>query len=399
MFRLFVITTFILFAIYSFQGIKRLTTKKVLRIFYCALVSLAGLYFTFVIAIDIREFLDDTKNLVRFAMFFTFYIFLMVMSFILFLEDIGRFSSTFLKKKYKKMPSRRKFISKLALGLAAIPFGGLIYSVFLGRYNFKVFDYDLYFDDLPASFHNYKIVHISDFHCGGLDNRSKVEYAMNLINEQKGDVILFTGDFIDAKSSEILEWKSMFSSLRAKDGKYSILGNHDYGHYFEWNNDQEKDADFELLKDLQKEMGFDLLLNENRFITRGEQRLGLIGVEYWGNSIPVDKGDLENAIKGINDDDFKILLTHDPDHWRYIVLPHSQNIQLTLAGHTHGFQFGIEIPGKFQWTPIRSPFKYWAGIYQELGQYLNVNRGFGYAGFPGRVGIWPEVSAITLKKK
>ena len=400
MFRLFVVITFILSAVYAYQMVKRLTSYILFKVLYWSLVLCGLFYFVFIVAVNVREVLDNPKKSIDFAIFFAFYIFLLSSSFIMFIEDIGRVLTLQFKKSkrgIKKKDSRRKFMSKLALGAGALPFSGLIYGVFLGRYNFKAYDYTLFFDDLPPAFDGYKIVHISDFHCGGLDNRGKVEYAVDLIKQQKGDIILFTGDFVDEKSSEINEWKSLFSSLKAKDGKFSILGNHDYGHYFRWNSPQEKEEDFEQLKSLQKEMGFDLLLDENRLITRKGQRLCLIGVEYWGNSEPKEKGDLEMAIEGIHDDDFKILMSHDPDHWRHVVLNHKKHFQLTLAGHTHGFQFGLEIPGKFRWTPIRSPFKYWVGMYKEYGQYLNVNRGFGYTGFPARIGIWPEVSVITLK--
>jgi predicted MPP superfamily phosphohydrolase len=400
MFRLFVVVTFISAALYSYQAVKRVSSNKLLKLGYWLLVLLAIAYFIFGIALDISENFRKPSKMVGFANFFAFYIFLTLTSFTLFIEDIGRFLKFLFvkpKKQNRKIDSRRKFISKLALGIGSLPFATMIYGVYQGRYNFKVHKHLLKFKDLPNNFDGYKIVHISDFHCGGLDNYDKVEYAVNLIKEQKADIILFTGDFIDRESSEIEKWKPLFSSISTKDGKYSILGNHDYCDYIDWSSEKEKDEDFNKMKSLQKEMGYELLLNENVSIVRGNQKIRLIGVEYWGAKSRNNQGDINNALRGVGEDEFKILLSHDPTHWEYQIINHSYHFHLTLSGHTHGLQFGIEIPKKFKWAPFEHRFKYWAGLYKELGQYLNVNRGFGYTGFPGRVGIWPEISVITLK--
>ena len=311
---------------------------------------------------------------------------------------IGLYDRFFITKETFTIPSRRKFISQVALGLAAIPFTGLLYGMYKGRYNYKVLNYTLYFEDLPETFDGYRLTHISDIHSGSFDNKEKINYAVDLVNEQKGDVILFTGDLVNNKASEMYDWKDTFSKLSAKDGVFSVLGNHDYGDYVEWNSAKEKKDNLDELITIQKDMGFDILLNENRYIEKEGKRLALIGVENWGKGGFKKSGDLDKASSNIDADDFKILMSHDPSHWDEKVIAHDYHYHLTLSGHTHGMQFGIEIPGWIKWSPIKWRYKHWAGIYQEKGQYINVNRGFGYLAYPGRVGIWPEITVIELKK-
>lgn len=295
-------------------------------------------------------------------------------------------------------PNRRQFISKLALGLAAIPFASIVYGIYKGRYNFKVLKYTLHFEDLPKAFDGYKITQISDIHSGSFDNLEKVQYAVNLINQQESDVILFTGDMVNNKAEEMLPYMNVFGGLKAKDGKFSVLGNHDYGDYITWESHEVKHKNLEDLKTIQKQLGFDLLLNESRYLQKEGDRIALLGVENWGVGGFKKAGDLKKAAKNITENDFKILLTHDPSHWEYEVVKDPIHYHLTLSGHTHGMQFGIEIPGWIKWSPSKWRYKYWAGIYKEMGQYINVNRGFGYLAFPGRVGIWPEITVIELKK-
>ena len=286
----------------------------------------------------------------------------------------------------------------LAMGLAALPFGALLYGMYRGKYNYRVLRYELAFKDLPNAFHNYRITQISDVHSGSFDNRDKIAYGVELINQQQSDVIFFTGDLVNNKTSEMLPWTDLFSTLQAPDGVYSILGNHDYGDYIEWNTVEEKLKNLEDLKELQRSMGFDLLLNEHRYLERNGDRIALVGVENWGRGGFKKAGDLDRAVKNIDPKDFKILLSHDPSHWEDMVIHHPLHFHLTLSGHTHGMQFGIEIPGWIKWSPVKWRYKYWAGIYEEIGQFINVNRGFGFLGYPGRVGIWPEITVITLKK-
>ncbi len=322
----------------------------------------------------------------------------------LFSEDIFRFLAggyqrLFGEAKEFSLPERRRFLSAIAMGIAALPFSALLYGMIKGKYNFKVLKYELEFDDLPENFNGYRITQISDVHSGSFDNREKIEYAIDLINQQQSDILLFTGDMVNNKAEEMYPWKDLFSTLEAKDGKFSVLGNHDYGDYVDWETEEAKSNNLKDLKELQKEMGFDLLLNESRYLQKGSDKIALIGVENWGRGGFKKAGDLRKAVADIDQGDFKILMSHDPSHWEDEVLKDDYHYHLTLSGHTHGMQFGIEIPGWVKWSPVKWRYKYWAGVYEELGQMINVNRGFGYLGYPGRVGIWPEITVITLKKR
>ena len=319
----------------------------------------------------------------------------------LLLEDITRLIKAIFRKPTNapRIPSRRKFVSTLGWGLAAIPFASILYSIFKGKYNYKVWKYTLYFDNLPKAFDGYRITQISDIHCGSFDNYEKIRYGVDLINSQKSDVILFTGDLVNNLANEVHNWKSLFATLQAPDGVFSIMGNHDYGDYSSWETPEAKQQNLEHLFQLQKQMGWQLLLNEHCYLERDGEKIALIGVENWGHGRFSKYGDLNKAMEGINTEDFKILMSHDPTHWQEVVLPENKDIQLTLSGHTHGMQCGIEIPGWLKWSPSQYIYKYWGGMYEEGGKYLNVNRGFGYHAFPGRLGVWPEITVIELKTK
>ena len=319
----------------------------------------------------------------------------------LLLEDITRLIKAIFRKPTNapRIPSRRKFVSTLGWGLAAIPFASILYSIFKGKYNYKVWKYTLYFDNLPKAFDGYRITQISDIHCGSFDNYEKIRYGVELINSQKSDVILFTGDLVNNLANEVHNWKSLFATLQAPDGVFSIMGNHDYGDYSSWETPEAKQQNLEHLFQLQKQMGWQLLLNEYCYLERDGEKIALIGVENWGHGRFSKYGDLNKAMEGVNTEDFKILMSHDPTHWQEVVLPENKDIQLTLSGHTHGMQCGIEIPGWLKWSPSQYIYKYWGGMYEEDGKYLNVNRGFGYHAFPGRLGVWPEITVIELKTK
>lgn len=319
----------------------------------------------------------------------------------LLLEDITRLIKAIFRKPTNapRIPSRRKFVSTLGWGLAAIPFASILYSIFKGKYNYKVWKYTLYFDNLPKAFDGYRITQISDIHCGSFDNYEKIRYGVELINSQKSDVILFTGDLVNNLANEVHNWKSLFATLQAPDGVFSIMGNHDYGDYSSWETPRAKQQNLEHLFQLQKQMGWQLLLNEHCYLERNGEKIALIGVENWGHGRFSKYGDLNKAMEGVNTEDFKILMSHDPTHWQEVVLPENKDIQLTLSGHTHGMQCGIEIPGWLKWSPSQYIYKYWGGMYEEDGKYLNVNRGFGYHAFPGRLGVWPEITVIELKTK
>lgn len=299
----------------------------------------------------------------------------------------------------ESFPSRRKFISTIALGIGAIPFLSLLYGMYKGKYNFKVLSYELEFDNLPKAFDGYTITQISDIHSGSFDNVKKIQYAVDLVNEQESDVILFTGDLVNNLAEEMRPWKAIFSKLKSKDGVYSILGNHDYGDYHSFENEAKKQENFDEIVNTHKEIGWDLLRNEHREIKRGEESLKIIGVENWGKGGFKKAGDFDKASDGIDPKAFKILMSHDPSYWDEVIKDHEKDVQLTLSGHTHGMQFGIEIPGWFKWSPVQYRYEQWAGIYKKAKRYINVNRGFGYLAYPGRVGIWPEITVIKLKSK
>lgn len=389
---------------YAFQAFKSIIKGNIWYIVYWVIT--VGVIANFIFQI----FTFDRSNGIpfRFSVAFTLMVLLYVPKIIIGIallgEDVFRVIS-YLKDNLVdssnndkvKFQGRRKFISQIALGLAAIPFASILYGVFKGKYNFKVLKYTLHFEDLPEAFDGYKITQISDIHSGSFDNIEKVKYAVDLINEQKSDVILFTGDIVNNKATELEPYIPVFNKLKAQDGMYSVLGNHDYGDYVRWNSDADKKQNLEDLKAYQKQIGFNLLLNDSQFIEKENARIAIIGVENWGKGFK-KVGDLNKAKSKVDKTDFKILLSHDPSHWDAEVINDNYHYHITLSGHTHGMQFGIEIPGWIKWSPVKWRYKRWAGIYQELGQYLNVNRGFGYLAFPGRVGIWPEVTVIELKK-
>ena len=389
---------------YCFQAFKTSFRNPLFAQMYMASAILVLGFFIFQFTVVSSEFRD--MNIYKsYAMGFvgSWFLFSLGVVFFLLFEDVFRLLWTgFMKllnpEQTAVLPSRRKFISTLALSLAALPFGALLYGMFQGKYRYKVLKYELSFEDLPEAFDGYKITQISDIHSGSFDNAKKRQYGIDLINEQASDVLFFTGDMVNNKASEMEPWKEMFGSLKAASGKYSVLGNHDYGDYVAWESEEEKEGNLNKLKSIQKEMGFDLILNEHRYLEKEGQRLALVGVENWGQGGFKKAGDLQKAISDIDRDDFKILLSHDPSHWEFQVKDHPQHFHLTLSGHTHGMQFGIEIPGWIKWSPVKWRYKYGAGIYESMGQYLNVNRGCGCLGYPGRVGIWPEITVITLKK-
>ena len=389
---------------YALQSFRSVTKNPWVTIAY-TVCSLAGLGIIVYQSLNFNRASGLSSSFYNaFALFVLFYVPKFVLVATMFGEDIFRiFEGIYNSITSNRntggtiFSSRRKFVGQLALGLASIPFLSILYGITKGKYNYKVLNYTLFFEDLPPAFDNYKITQISDIHSGSFDNRSKVEYAVDLVNAQASDAIMFTGDLVNSKTSEMLPWKSIFSKLKAKDGVFSVLGNHDYGDYTRWPSEKAKMKNFNEMLDLQRGMGFQLLLNEARYIEKNGARLAIIGVENWGKGFK-KKGDLKRATSKIKSQDFKILLSHDPSHWEYEVVDDKLHYQLTLSGHTHGMQFGIEIPGLVKWSPIKWRYKYWAGLYKNEGQVLNVNRGFGYLAFPGRVGIWPEITVITLKK-
>ena len=403
---LIVIIVFLLIEIYAFQAFKTASKNGWLTKSYIIINSLVFInlfYRIFNVYLKDLDYSDPhTLFPIPFALFFTLFCFKLILISFLFFEDILRLIVSTYKFFFSPTESflidRRGFLSKIAILIASIPIPFVIHGIFKGRYNYKVYNYELKFDDLPDDFDGYQITHISDIHSGSLDNRESVKYAIDLINKQKSNLILFTGDIVNNKADELIKWKTLFSNLEAVDGKYSVLGNHDYGDYVRWESEKDKKLNFQLLLDIQKEMGFNLLLNQNTKIYINNSAISLIGVENWGKGRFKKKGDIDKACKGLTNSDFKIVMSHDPSHWDKVLIDHDTHFHLTLSGHTHGMQFGIEIPGWIKWSPVKWAYKYWAGVYNINKQFLNVNRGFGVLGFPGRVGIPPEISVITLKK-
>ncbi len=293
--------------------------------------------------------------------------------------------------------ARLKLISQIALAAAAIPFLGILYGVWRGRYDYTVRRITLKFKDLPEAFNGFSITQLSDIHSGSFTNAAQVDKGIALANAQNSDVILFTGDIVNNRAEELVPWVDHFVKLKAGSGKYSVLGNHDYGDYVQWASPAQKQANLDHLKQLHKQIGFRLLLNECLALEKNGQKINLIGVENWGARGFAQYGKLNAALQNVQSNDFNILLSHDPSHWEAQVLSFARNISLTLSGHTHGMQFGIEFLG-IRWSPVQYAYKQWAGLYEKAGKYLYVNRGFGFIGFPGRVGILPEITVITLEK-
>ncbi len=396
------IVIYILLDIYAFQAFKTVSRHNWIYFVYLALSlgALGFMLYQFNVVPEKEGWAGARAYSIGF--FLVFFVPKLILFVLLFGEDLVRVVMGGFRKLTDSgggdaIPSRRKFVSQIALGIAAIPFASLLYGMYQGRYNYKVLKYVLYFEDLPEAFDKYRITQISDIHSGSFGDREKITYGIDLINEQQSDMILFTGDLVNNKASEMDDWKGIFGTLQAKDGIFSVLGNHDYGDYVNWDSAEAKRANLDAVKQVHGEMGWKLLLNEHKFIQKDGQQIAVVGVENWGAGFK-QKGDLDKAAIGLSQEDFKILLSHDPSYWEEKIKQDPKNYHLTLSGHTHGMQFGIEIPGWFKWSPVQYRYAKWAGIYEELGRYINVNRGFGFLAYPGRVGIWPEVSVIELRK-
>jgi len=339
------------------------------------------------------------------SFFITFFITKIFFSLVLLIGDIGRLFYGIgdnLINHGKRggapfFPARRKFISEIAILAAAVPFTGFLYGMFKGKYDYKLHRETLYFDDLPEAFDGFTITQLSDIHSGSFDNTDAVQRGIDLAKAQKSDLYVFTGDLVNNAAWEIEPFIEQFRQIKASYGQFSILGNHDYGDYIHWNSPEEKAANLEKLKGQHSKLEYRLLLDENVQLEKNGQKISLIGVQNWGRGF-IQIGDLDKALQGVDKDAFKILLSHDPTHWEEKVRHHPAKIHLTLAGHTHGAQFGVEA-GSLRWSPVKYRYLDWAGPAEENGRHLYVNRGFGFLAFSGRLGIWPEITVITLKRK
>ncbi|MEY2647174.1 MAG: hypothetical protein RL158_1150 [Bacteroidota bacterium] len=290
---------------------------------------------------------------------------------------------------------RSTFLSWLGVGLSSSLFFSLLYG-FGNKYNYQLVKQKITLKNLPAAFKGFKIIHISDIHSGSLKEREAVLKGIQLINQQDADLVLFTGDLVNDRATEMSEWKDVFSQIKSKHGVYSTLGNHDYGDYVQWDSVEAKQQNLRDLANVHEQMGWRLLMNENVAIKKENEQIRLVGIENWGAKARFPKyGKMDIAMQHVDPKETIILLSHDPSHWEAQVQKQYPQVDLMLSGHTHGMQFGLENP-YFKWSPVQWVYKQWAGVYQQNDQQLYVNRGFGFLGYPGRVGIMPEITLIEL---
>jgi predicted MPP superfamily phosphohydrolase len=381
--------------------------KKVLKLFYWffTLLSIAFMFFA-------ASFFIDQTPPPKFARTYIMGVLLIVAlskligSVFLVIHDIIKSISWLIKKSFKSKAasnkninniSRIEFLKKTALVASIIPFSTLMFGVLKSAFDYTIHKQKLKIPNLPSAFKGLKIVQISDIHTGSFISTEPLEKAIKLLKEQKPDIIFFTGDLVNDITEEALPFIETLKSITAPLGVFSILGNHDYGDYFYKKEDLEgKKHNYQLMQAVHKKLGWKLLLNENHIIQKDNERLAILGVENWGSELRFPKyGDINKAKDGCLDTDVKLLLSHDPSHWDAHVLPNHPDIAATFSGHTHGMQFGIEIPG-FKWSPSQYIYKNWAGLYEQNSQQLYVNRGLGFLGYPGRVGILPEITVIEL---
>ena len=293
--------------------------------------------------------------------------------------------------------TRSEFLTKTALAAAAVPFGAFAFGIISGAHDYRIKRITLRLANLPGAFDGFRIGQVSDIHSGSFYNKTAVQGGVEMLNNEKPDIIFFTGDLVNNETDEVRDYKEVFSKLKAPFGIKSVTGNHDYGDYKSWSSQTSKAKNFQDLVQVHKDMGYDILMNEHRIIEVDGEKIAVLGIENWGMGRFPKYGDLSMAYQGIEEASSKILLSHDPSHWDAQVRKDYSDIDLMLAGHTHGFQFGVEIGG-FKWSPSQYMYKQWAGLYTEGHQHLYVNRGFGFIGYPGRIGIPPELTIIELKQ-
>ncbi len=401
--------------IYAFRGMKRLFTHQKLtslRAFVLKTYWLVDLVFIFSAVIwawYIRN--SGWEEYVMYRKFFLImggFLLIFIPKTTMFLFTLFYdFKLVLLRLSYKLFINRpgishlllrwRKSLLVPAMGLffALFMFSVTLYGVGIGRFNFSVEEIEIHFDHLPESFDGFRLVHFSDTHLGSFSQKTAVENGLRVISSLNPDLIVFTGDMVNNVAHEAGKYVSVFQSLQAGYGMFSVLGNHDMGDYRRWGTIEEKSANLDQLIGYQREMGFDVLLNEHRFVHRGQDSIMIAGVENWGLPPFSQYGDLEEALGENRDFPFIILASHDPSHWRAEIIPQSR-VDLTLSGHTHGMQFGVS-NRFFSWSPVQLKYNEWSGLYSEGQQKLYVNRGFGFLSFPGRIGMPPEITLIVLR--
>jgi len=398
--RNFLIFTGLIFLLefYIYQAFKTLTSNTGLRIGYWVITILVYAFFIYELLTFKRSDRDQHRIQLVTSVFLIFILPKFFVLFFLLIEDffrILRYGLSTFTPEANHFPDRRKFLSIIGLASAAVLAGLFIDGIIFGKYRHSVRKVKLKIAGLPRSFRGYKIIQISDVHSGSFFNPEKLQKAIDLINEQEADLVVFTGDMVNNLASEFEPFIPLFSTIKAKDGKFSILGNHDYGDYFNWPTKEEKAQNVPNLIEFQRQAGFEVLRNEHRFIDKNGEKLYLLGVENWGLKPFPQYGDLDKASAGIPPEAAKILLSHDPTHFDEIVKKHPSNVQLTLSGHTHGMQFGLDLKN-VRWSPVQFRYKKWADLYESEGKNLYVNRGFGVIAYPGRVGIDPEITLFEL---
>ena len=402
---------FFLIDLYVYQGVKFLLqganplTKRIIFCLYWGVFVLTNAGFLTYHFADSDQFSWSIRVFMMVGIFVNF-LSKVVFALFLMLDDIIRFvkwsSGLVSNPKSVETPeglgiTRSDFLVKTALVAGSVPILVAGYGILSGAHDYRVRRHKVFLPNLPASFDGIKIAQISDIHSGSFFNKTAVKGGVEMLLKEKPDMIFFTGDLVNNKATELNDYFDVFSKIKAPLGVYSTLGNHDYGDYVDWDSPEAKRANLNLLIEGHRQMGWDILMNEHRFIEQNGDKLAIIGVENWGGGGFAKHGDLDKAYKGSADAAVKLLLSHDPSHWDAKVRPQYKDIDISFAGHTHGFQFGIEL-GDFKWSPAQYRYKQWAGLYQQEQQYLYVNRGFGFLAFPGRVGMPPEITVMELKK-
>jgi uncharacterized protein len=406
-FRILFLILFILgLDLYAYTAISSLfpnwtkSSKQLLSTIYWAIPIVTILFLILTTIVDTSIFNKNIYITFR-TILFMLYICKFFMCFV-FLFDDGRRSIVQVINHFTKettfSPSRNRFITQIGIAIGTLPFGLLSYGMIRNRYRFTMFRETLPILNLADNLIGLKIIQISDIHSGSYLSKEPLYNVIDLINKENPDLVFFTGDLVNNVASEMHPYMDVFDKIKSKHGVYSIFGNHDYGDYVRWDSEEEKMQNKKDLIAVHSKLGWNLMLNENKILDINGEKIGLIGLENFSALPQFPKyGKLAESYKGIEEAPLKILLSHDPTHWDFEVIPNFKDIQITLAGHTHGGQFGIEIPG-FKWSPVKFMYKQWAGLYSKDNQHLYVNRGLGMLGYPGRVGILPEISVLTLKK-
>ncbi len=344
-----------------------------------------------------------TRNFLVTALFATYFSKTLGILF-LFANDLYRGGQwvigLFTREPGSKLPGevipRSTFLSQVAIAAAAVPASAMVFGIISGAHDYRIRRVSVKLPNLPKSFDGIRIAQISDIHSGSFWNKTAVKGGVEMLMAEKPDMAFFTGDLVNTHATEVKDYIPIFDKVRAPLGVFSITGNHDYGDYFRWESENAKRANFGTLIEAHKALGYDLLMNENRIIEQGGDKIAILGNENWGVRFS-QYGKLDEAYKGSEEAAVKLLLSHDPTHWDAQVRPKYPDIDMTFSGHTHGFQFGVEIGG-FKWSPVQYVYRQWADLHKEGNQYLYVNRGYGYIGYPGRVGILPEITVFELKR-